>query len=187
MILSTTNKVQKAIYVVFLPMIILAIGCAGCTSYDARLAFIIPSDFDLTKKHPYTVAINPRIGGGSLGSSISSIRNEDFTNALRFSMEKSHLFLAVTDSNTADYTLYVTIENYDKPFLGFDFDVKTQTKWELKQAHTGQTVWVETIETSYKVKTSEELIGVVRLQKAAEGSIKANIRQGIERLSMATF
>jgi hypothetical protein len=176
---------------------------AGCSiggfknAYATRAQCMIPSDFDVVKKHPYTIAVSQSTGGGNYTSGIMSlIWDEEFTKALICSLMNSHLFNAVTDvndetdvtdSNVADYILYVTILKYDKPICGADLDIKTKMKWELKQTKNSQTVWSETIETTYKTKFSESANPAFRAQIATEGSARANIREGIRRLSMATF
>jgi hypothetical protein len=156
--------------------------------YNARTDNMVPSDYDLAKRYPYAVAVEESTGGGGPGSSLMSlIWDKDFTAALRYSMEKSHLFQVVTDSKAADYILYVTIVKYDKPILGADLDIKTKMKWELKQTKTSQTVWSETIETTHKTKFWEASNPAIREQIATEGSARANIREGIHRLSMASL
>ena len=180
-------------------ILLLTIGCIGGfkNPYATRAQCMIPSDFDVAKKHPYTIAVSQSTGGGNYTSSPMSILwDEEFTKALICSLMNSHLFNAVTDvndetdvtdSNVADYILYVTILKYDKPILGADLDIKTKMKWELKQTKNSQIVWSETIETTYKTKFSEEPGPMYRAQRATEGSARANIREGISRLSMATF
>jgi hypothetical protein len=162
--------------------VLLTTGCA------ARSAYMIPSDFEIAKKYPYKVAVNQSIGGQETHPLwTSQISDTEFTQALSSSLANSGLFRAVTDKQHADYILYVNILDYDKPLLGLDFDIRMKTQWQLVQAKSALPVWTEVFETTYRAKVTDALIAAERLQKANEGSARTNIREGIRRLSMATF
>ena len=62
-----------------------------------------------------------------------------------------------------------------------------KTKWELADAKTLVPVWSETFETTYRAKLSDAFIAAERLQKANEGSVRTNIKEGIKRLSILSL
>jgi hypothetical protein len=172
--------------------IVISLLAAGCSQsymknpWHARAAYMIPADFDVVNKQPYTVALCESAEGAIPGSSITEIIwDDDIINALRFSLIKSELFKEVTDNNVADYVLCVTIIKYDQPIFASDIDIKLKTKWDLKQAKTDQLVWSDIVDSTFKVKFGEMPVAAVRGQMATEGSIRANIREGIRRLSLA--
>jgi hypothetical protein len=171
--------------------IVISLLATGCSQsfikheFNAKARNMVPSDFDVVNNHPYTVALYESAEGAGPGSSITElIWDDDFIGALRISLAESHLFRKVTDSNVADYVLCVTIIKYDQPWLGADLNIQLKTKWELKQAKTDQLVWSDMIDSAYKVKFWNMPNAAIRAQLATEGSIRANIREGIRRLSM---
>ena len=60
---------------------------------------------------------------------------------------------------------------------------KLKTKWELTNMKTFTPVWSEAFKTTYRAKFSDALVAAERLQKANEGAVRTNIREGIRRLS----
>jgi hypothetical protein len=157
-------------------------GCA------ARSAMMVPASFEVAKKIPGSVRVEEAVGGRETNPLWSSqISSTAFSEALTNSLTKSGLFDTVLKQGDTTYILNVTILGYDQPWIGANFDIKMNTKWELTDAKKLVPVWSETFETTYKAKFSDALIGAERLQKANEGAVRTNIAEGIKRLSKATF
>ena len=165
-----------------LSVYLLTSGCA------ARASRMVPLDFEVVNKHPYTVSLSESIGGKETNPLwTSQISNSAFTEALSNALAQSGVFQAVIKGGDADYILDVTILDYDQPWLGADIDIRMKTKWELADAKTLVPVWSETFETTYKAKLTDALIAAERLQKANEGSVRTNIKEGIRRLSILSL
>ena len=154
-------------------------GCA------ARASRMVPLEFEVVNKHPHTVSISESIGGRETHPLwTSQISNSVFTDALNNALAQSGVFQAVIKGGDADYILDVTILDYDQPVVGLDFDVRMKTKWELTNAKTLVPVFSETFETTYRARFTDAFVGAERLQKANEGSVRTNIKEGIRRISM---
>jgi hypothetical protein len=157
-------------------------GCA------VNVGKMVPSDFEVVKKYPYSVAVQST--GGSVTNPLlaAQIADKDFLNALSISLKQSGLFTSVApDIYTTDYILSVTMLNYTKPANWPDFNICMKTTWMLTEAKTAKCVWNETFETNYKAKTIEVLTGAEKSQTSNAWVAKTNIREGIKRLSMASF
>jgi hypothetical protein len=163
-------------------LILFAAGCA------VRPAKMIPAGFDISGKHPYTVKVQGRVGGKETHLRQDSlISSSAFTEALTNSILKSGLFKGVVRGEGADYLLNVVILDYNQPWLGIDFDINVETKWELSKSGQAQPFWSDTISTSYKTTLWKAFFAAERLQKANEGAVRANIQEGIKRLSALQF
>lgn len=158
---------------------------SGCAAQASRM---VPADFEVVKKHPFSVSVGESVGGRETNPLWSSqISDSAFTEALNNALVESGVFQAVVKGEDADYHLDVTILFYDQPWVGMDFDVRMKTKWELTDLKTLAAVWSDTFETTYRAKLSDALVAAERLQKANEGAVRANIREGIRRLSILSL
>ena len=174
--------VMSVLVLVSLSVFLLTSGCA------AQASRMVPLDFEVVNKHPYTVSISESIGGRETNPLwTSQVSNSAFTEALSNALAQSGIFQAVIKGGGADYILDVTILEYDQPWIGIDIDIRMKTKWELADAKTLVPVWSETFETTYRAKLSDAFIAAERLQKANEGSVRTNIKEGIRRLSILSL
>ena len=159
---------------------------SGCVADASRM---VPTDFEVVNKHHHTVSINESTGGRETNLwSTWPMTNSAFTEALSNALAKSGVFQAVINGGVADYFLDVAILDYEQPFIGGGFTVTTsmQTKWELVDAKTLVPIWSDTFKTIYRHKF-ESLFGTEKLQKANEGSVRTNIKEGIRRLSLLSL
>ena len=176
------KSVMSMLILASFSMFLLTSGCA------AQASRMVPTDYEVVNKHHYTVSIGESVGGKETNPLwTSQISNSAFTEALSNALAKSGIFQAVIKGGDADYLLDVTILDYDQPIIGVDFDVRMKTKWELTDAKTLVPVWSDTFETTYRAKLADALVAAERLQKANEGSVRANIREGIRRLSLLSL
>jgi hypothetical protein len=162
----------------------LADGCA------ARSKMMVPKTFEVAKKIHGTVKVAEVVGSHETNSFplwMSQISSVAFTEALADSIAKAKLFDSVIKTDNADYILDVTILYYDQPLVGLDLDIKMKTRWDLTDTKKLVPVWSDTFEITYKAKVSDALIPAERSQKAYEGAVRANIAEGIKRLSQARF
>ena len=174
--------IMSVLVLASLSVFLLASGCA------ANASRMVPTDFEVVNKHHHTVSINESIGGRETNPLwTSQVSNSAFTEALSNALAKSGVFQAVIKGGGADYLLDVTILDYDQPWIGIDIDIRMKTKWELADAKTLVPVWSDTFETTYRAKLSDALIAAERLQKANEGSVRTNIKEGIRRLSILSL
>jgi hypothetical protein len=170
---------MSTIILTILSLFLLNSGCA------AQASRMVPLEYEIVNKHPYTVSIHESIGGKETNPLwTSQISNKAFTEALSNALTQSGVFQSVIKGGDADYILDVSILDYDQPWMGADIDISMNTKWELTNSKTLVPVWSETFKTSYRAKLADALIAAERLQKANEGSVRTNIKEGIKRISM---
>ncbi len=165
-----------------LSVILLASGCA------AKASSMVPKNFEVVNKHPYTVSINESTGGIDAKPLWSSqVSNTAFTEALSNALAKSGVFQTVTKGDGADYILDVTILNYDQPWHGANINVRMETKWELTNAKTHAPVWSNTFATAYRAAWLSSLFDGERIEKSHERAARTNIKEGIRRLSILSL
>ena len=168
-----------------LACLVVILFAGGCASYESRSHKMIPENFEIANRHDHSVSVIQSTGGRETNPMwTSQISNSAFTEALSNALTKSGVFRSVVKGGKADYMLRVMILDYDKPIIGADFDIKMKTKWELTNPKTNASVWSDTFATTYRAKLTDAFFAAERLQKANEGSVRVNIKEGIKRLSM---
>jgi hypothetical protein len=171
------NLLYEIALLTFCVFVLFATGCA------ARADKMVPESFNVTNKHPFTV----RVEGSVEDKRTSQIPSAAFTEALTESILKSGVFKGIVRGEGADYLLEVAILRYDQPWIGLDFNINVETSWELSNSVQAEPVWSDTITTSYKTTLWDAFFAAERLQRANEGAVRANIQEGIKRLSMLQF
>ena len=176
------TKIFTVVILIFCVGVFLLQG--GCA---ARAYKMVPLDLEVANKHSYSVRVNDPVGGRE--TSIfwtSQISNLAFSEAITEAIVKSKVFNTVIKGEGADYILDVTILHCDQPvpMISLDVDVKMETQWMLTDTKTFKPVWTDIFETTFRVKLTEAILPQERIQRANEGSAKANIAEGIRRLSM---
>ncbi len=172
------NSSCKNVLLILYGLILFVCGCA------ARVNKMIPANFDISNKIPYTVRVEGAVGGKETQLRQDSlISSSAFTQALTESILKAGVFKGVVRGEGADYLLNVVILDYNQPWLGIDFNINVETSWTLFKSGQANPIWSDTITTSYKTTLWKALFAAERLQKANEGAVRANIREGIKHLS----
>jgi len=165
--------------------VLLVLSAGGCA---ARPAMMVPASFEVARKIPGTVMVKEAVGGretNPLGT--SQISGRAFTEALRSSIAKAGLFDSVVEQGDADYLLTVGILSYSQVQVEFDFYVTIQTTWEFTETRELTVIWSDTFVTNYRATFDDAFMGPERLQLANEGAVRADIAEGIKRLSEARF
>ena len=173
------NLLCKSLLLAVFGLTLFAAGCA------VRPAKMVPDSFNISGKLPYTVRVHGVVGGKETHLPRDSlISSSAFTQALTESILKSGMFKGVVRGEGADYLLNVVILDYNQPWIGIDFNINVETSWKLFKSGEANPIWSDTISTSYKTTLWKALFAAERLQKANEGAVRANIQEGIKRLSM---
>lgn len=160
---------------------IAALNLAGCAAPASRDS-MLPS-LTMSKKHPYSVAVETK-GGSETGSMDSSnISNADFKAAIETSIINSGLFKNVVQGKGGDYELTVNVVQLSKPMFGLDMKVDLETTWSLVRASDRSAVMQKVIKTTYTATPSDAFVGMTRLRMAVEGAARENIAQGLKAIS----
>ncbi len=164
---------------------------SGCAAKAGRM---VPRDFKVVNKHPYAVSVNESTGGVDAKPLwTSQVSNPAFTEALSNALAKSGVFQTVIRGGGVDYPgganyiLDVTILDYDQPWRGANIIIRMETKWELTDAKTHTSVWSNTFKTAYRAVWLKSLFDGERIEKAHEGAVRTNIKEGIRRLSLLSL
>lgn len=150
------------------------IALCGACDRPATFEGMVPTSFEIARKHPQTVRVIVTGGQETEAVGQPQIRDPDFALALADSISKSQTFSKLIDgeSKAADYLLTVTLFSMDKRVFGRT--VKLEAGWTLRRASDGTVAWQESI-------VSEFTDFDVKL--ATEGAARNNIAQGLAKIS----
>jgi hypothetical protein len=152
----------------------LLVGCASI-----QPAKMVPDKTSYGANNQCSVALN--IGGGSpsVTGFSATITPEQFTEAVRLSIEGAKLFGKVQDKTMADYILTADITFVaTNPATGF-----FHANWDIANRVTGTKLWSKRIMTEGKATFSEEFSGMKRAMMMLERSAKANIENALSEVA----
>jgi len=113
--------------------------------------------------------------------SYSKIGNDEFRGALEISLNSAGLLERTKGEGR--YSLDAHLLSVDQPiFGGFSMTVTTNVMYVLEDKESGNELFREVITAEYTAKTSDHVIGAVRLQIANEGAARKNISKLINKL-----
>jgi hypothetical protein len=165
--------------------ILLALGLAvfavGCAS-PAQPSAMIPKSFNITKHLSGSVSVVVTGGNKTNPAWKSDISSEDFSTALVEALNQSALFASVASANT-DYRLAVQLVKVISPNWGLTFTDSVVSEWQLVRVRDSAVVSDEYITTSFSATPGDAFAAIKRLRLANEGAARANIAEGIRRLS----
>ena len=154
-------------------------GCAtGATTID-----MVPKSYEVAHRNPYGVRVSTGGGRETQAWSKSEISNENFSAALADSLSTSGVFSSVVRDGTSDYLLDVFLTKVDQPIIGLDMTVLVTANWTLTDLKTNAVVFQDLIQGSHTSTVGDAFAAVKRLRLATEGAARANIAEGIKRMS----
>jgi len=155
---------------------------AGCAS-PAKPEAMVPKQFNIAHKHPYSTSL--AVTGGRKTNPLwkSDISSEAFAQAVADSIKQSGVFSSVINQGDSDYRLDVTLVKVITPNFGFDLTVTAVTEWRLTQVASGKLVSEEYISTPFTATVGDAFAAIARIRVANEGAARENIKEGIRRLS----
>jgi hypothetical protein len=147
----------------------------GCAVAPSSPSAMTPDTIATAKQHAKTVSVTASGGKG--------VATDDaMADAVVASIEKTKTFSRVIKGNGADYQLTVTLMSFDMPSFSMSFTCQTEMAWSLKRAD-GTTAWQEVIKSEGTAGASEAFVGSERAKMAIERSVRANIAQGLAKIS----
>lgn len=159
----------------------LGILVSGCAT--AKPEAMVPTEFKIEQKHASSVTVaNPEEKGAG-AKWASMIRSTTFREAVSQSIQKSGLFATVLKTPDANYLLEITKVRSDEPALGFNMTVDLVTRWVLKKRDSNEVIFQGNVSTTHTATMGEAFAGAKRLRLANEGAARANIKEGLRRLS----
>ncbi|MCW3475081.1 hypothetical protein [Limobrevibacterium gyesilva] len=109
---------------------------------------------------------------------VSQVGNDEFKEALQSTLRN---YGVLADANPCRYPIDVNLLGLSQPIMGFDAEVTSHVNYKVMNP-ANEPLLLETISASYTANFSEHPIGVVRLKRANEGSIRENITKFLQRL-----
>jgi hypothetical protein len=161
-------------------------GLAGCASSADPKAMVVAAPAATAKPFPaalqHAMCVRNVTGGEKTNPMwASKVDNEGFKAALSSSMDASGLNAASGCTFPVDANLL----GLSQPSFGFDITVTAHVNYKV-YLPSGEPLLLATIDSPYLAKMSEAFVGVERLKKANEGSIRTSISMFLDKLRDAT-
>ena len=154
----------------------------GCAS-PANPQAMIPDAADIQQRHAGAVSVNVRGGSDTNPLWVSQVSNVDFKKAVEDAVVKYRVFDSVKPQGEAPYHIEIVLQKLAQPFAGFSMNVTAVTNWELHRKGEAAPIWKDAVVSQHTATVGDHFVGVERLRLANEGAIKANIKEGIEKIS----
>lgn len=163
--------------------LIVAVVLTGCASSAMQQSMSIgiqdmPSKLNSELKGQVNVR---NVGGGKDTNPLwtSQVDNQGFKGALEQSLAAAgYRSQKPTD---AKYQVDAVLQNLDQPMFGFSFDVKSTVLYTVSVEGVQKLFPITAVGTA---TTSDAFVGLERLRIANERSIKENIKQFIQNISI---
>ena len=167
---------------VLLGTVALVLLVSACSAPSQPKAMIAVPEGEL---HHSRETVSVVVSGGKATSSTgpSQISDQDFAQALRESIERSHLFAKAMDAPGGTYRLAAYIGQLSQPVLGFDMTVTMEVGYVLTDTRSNQAVWKKSLKSTYTATTKDAFVAATRLQMANEGAARLNIQQAVAEMS----
>jgi len=164
----------------------LIVGLAGCASSADPAAMVVAAPAATAKPFPaalqHAMCVRNVTGGEKTNPMwASKVDNEGFKAALSSSLDASGLSAAPACAFPIDANLL----GLSQPSFGFDITVTAHVNYKVYQP-SGDPLLLATIDSPYLAKMSEAFVGVERLKKANEGSIRTSILMFLDKLRDTT-
>ena len=111
---------------------------------------------------------------------VSKVGNSQFREALENSLGNGRLRAA--DPAAARYLISAKLDRLSQPLAGLDMSVSATVHYTVTERATKQTVYAQSITSTYTAKFGDSLLGVERLKLANEGAMRENIKEFIKRI-----
>lgn len=158
--------------------VLIAPGCASA----ARAEEMVPTEFGVTDRHDKSVVVTADGGKPTSGWGQSEIGSEEFASAVVAALERSMVFKSAVQGQEADYRLQVVLGEVGSKKSDPEFTAQVTATWTLTD-RDGTKRFDETIVSEGSATLGDAFVGIKRLQIMKERAARANIREGIERLS----
>ncbi len=109
---------------------------------------------------------------------VSKVDNTGFRTALTGSMATSGL---MAPADGCKYPVDANLLGLSQPIIGFDMEVVSHINYKVYDT-AGQPVMLETINAPFTATISDAVVGIVRIKRANEGSIRSSISQFLDKL-----
>jgi hypothetical protein len=167
----------------FLVLLVTAGLLAGCASGASTSGMIAnaPVVPNAASKYQDSMGISDVSGGEETNPLwMSKVGNSQFREALEQSLVNNRLRAA--SPAAARYLISAKLNSLSQPLAGLDMSVSATVHYTVTERATNQTIYAQSITSTYTAKFGDSLIGVERLKLANEGAMRENIKEFIKRI-----
>lgn len=167
-------------------LLLLASGAAlltGCASASKPTAMVPPLTAGALHASSHSVSVNVTGGKKTNPAWTSQISDEDFTTAIKSTIEQSKVFQQVLGSEAADLHLDVMLVRMEQPMFGFSMTVTLEASWTLRRRSDNSVVWQKAVVSKYTAEMGEAFVGTTRLRLANEGAARENIKDALTAIA----
>ena len=130
---------------------------------------------DIEKYDTFSESLSVDVIGGKQGR----LESADYKNALVGALLDSGL---VDQLEGSTMQLNVQILSVVEPMMGLDFTVKLRSVWILKSPDCSDNLRKQ-ISSEFTQKLSDSIVAAQRLNRATEGAVRQNIKDGLKFIS----
>jgi hypothetical protein len=176
---------MKVLFKVLTSAFILGTLLAGCTSLPKAVDM---SPTNMVVKNRAAKSVKVVVEGEPRIDNIKTVvPNAEIAQALRNAIEKSQLFIAVSDSLSDGYLLEVSVVGYDPPLTGAKMTAVMTTRWRLSRLPGQEVLFEDFLKKSYTCTMGDALNANTRFRMANEGVVRATITDGLQKISELTL
>lgn len=164
-------------------LMVLAILASSCTPKVKNMVPDIPEPYPRRDK---SMAVGD-VGGGEdtdVWIEGSKVDGRRFNEALAKALRESQMFEQKPEGQNPDYWVNAFIMTQDQPAIGLDMTASILVQYTIVHVSSGDTVWQKEINTSYTATFFSCCVGGVRLRRANEGAVRANIKRFLDEAAM---
>ena len=169
-------RVERVIASVVLLTCILLAGCSVTPtvcgmSYEPPPSTFTPSGKTIFVSEAQDALQNP------------GLRQAQFVEALKGSIEKAELFKVVDQPTKADYQLFSSIVEYRPPTGGTVMTCHLTVRYTLKRPPGTEPVWHEEVACVQQYGIGDYMVGTTRCRKVSEHAARKNIEACLNKLA----
>jgi hypothetical protein len=159
-------------------------GLAACATSADPHAMVASSPDAAQKPFPqplmHAMCVRTVTGGEATNPMwVSKVDNDGFKSALTASFDGAGL--SAPEAQHCSFPVDVNLLGLSQPTMGFDMTVTSHVNYKV-YGSGGEPFVLATIDAPYTAKMGEAFVGVERLKKANEGSIRMSIQQFFDKL-----
>ena len=167
--------------IIFLIFALYLSGCARMATPATKEGMVV-TNYMAPKQTGENIFVKKSTGGSmTMPYLISTIPNDNFTEAVKESLLNSKAFTALSTNWGDDWGLEIEIRDVDQPMFGSDLTVTTDIKYALYLK--GKKVYETNIREPGTATSGDSAWAVERVRIANEYSGRANIKKFIAELS----
>ncbi|MBN1473334.1 MAG: hypothetical protein JW914_01845 [Syntrophaceae bacterium] len=167
--------------VLLLIMFLSFVFCWGCVTMVLKAADMTPQTVPIEIRADKPVKI--LVEGEGIFGYTAIISNQDFTEALQTSIEKSQLFSGIDKELKDGYLLEVFIISFEPPKGGLNMAATLITHWKLTRLPSNEVIYEDLIKKTCVKTVGDAVSGLERVRITSGCVAQDTISEGIKNIS----